>query len=50
MGTKKKKIGFAGLERKVYKEYRRKGYSAKTAKAWAVKTAGKVAARRKRHR
>jgi hypothetical protein len=37
-----KHIGFSGLEKRIYLEYRRKGYSHKTAMDYAKKTAGKV--------
>ena len=37
-----KHIGFTALERKVYDEYRRRGYSNKKAKQYALRTAGKV--------
>ena len=35
-------IGFSGLEKKVYDEYRRKGYSKEIARKYAKETAGKV--------
>lgn len=45
-----KHIGFDALEQKVYKEYRKKGYSIDRAKKAAFGTAGKVAAIiKKRH-
>lgn len=45
-----KKLGFRGLEKKVYKEYRKKGKSRKTAARWAAETAGKVAVSKKRRK
>ncbi len=35
-------IGFSALERKVYDEYRRRGYPKAKAKEYALRTAGKV--------
>ena len=39
---KHRHVGFTALERKVYDEYRRRGYSNKKAKEYALRTAGKV--------
>ena len=46
----KKKIGFNTLANRVAREYRKKGYSAKTARKYGQETAGKVYWARKKHR
>lgn len=45
---KSRKLGFKGLANKVTREYRRKGYSAATARKYGNATAGKVAWQKKR--
>lgn len=54
MATRRKKtkhIGFRGLENKVTREYEKKGYGARRARAIGKATAGKVAtAKRKKRR
>lgn len=44
------KLGFKGLEARVEREYRRKGYSTRRARAIGQATAGKVANRKRRAR
>ncbi len=43
-----RRLGFKGLETKVEREYRRKGYSPSRARAIGRATAGKVATRKRR--
>ncbi|MEM3859506.1 MAG: hypothetical protein QW478_08890 [Candidatus Micrarchaeaceae archaeon] len=47
----KKHIGFNRLANKVAREYRKKGYSAKTARKYGQETAGKIYwYKKRRHR
>lgn len=46
----RRKLGFKGLESRVTREYRRKGYSPKRARAIGRATAGKVANLKRRRK
>lgn len=46
----RRKLGFKGLEERVTREYRRKGYAPGRARAIGKATAGKVANRKRRAR